>query len=88
MTYILEDDHITTPFGRYYLREVVDPYCSEYDASVLTDDQRRDIIDVVGVEALTEALERLYVADKHMKADEANRTIKLALRRLDGPHRP
>lgn len=82
MTYILDDDDIIGPSGRYYLREVVDPYCSEYAASVLTDDQRRAIFEAIGAEALNEALERLYAADKHLAGDDATQTVRLAQWRL------
>lgn len=82
MTYILDGDDIITPFGRYYLREVVDPYCTEWDASVLTVDQRRAIFEAIGPEALTEALKRLYAADKHLADENAAQTIKLAHWRL------
>ena len=82
MTYALDGDHIVGPNGRYYLREVVDPYCAEYDASTLTDDQRREVFDIIGSEALTAALEKLYAEQKHFDGDEAIQTIKLAQWRL------
>jgi len=84
MTHILDDDHIVTPSGRYHLREAVDPYCHEWNTSILTDDQRRAIFDVIGPKALTKALERLYAADKHLEGDDAAQTIKLAYWRLYG----
>lgn len=87
MTYILDGNDIITPFGRYYLREAVDPYCNEWDTSELTDDQRRAIFEAIGQDVLTEALGRLYVADKHLNGDDAVQTIKLAHWRLHG-HAP
>jgi hypothetical protein len=84
MTYILDGDDIITPSGRYYLREVVDPYCTEWSASDLSDDQRRAIIEVIGPEPLAEALQRLYAADKHLADENAAQTIKLAQWRLYG----
>ncbi len=83
-SYTLDGDHILGPSGRHYLREVVDPYCSEYAASDLSDDQRRAIFEAIGEEALTEALQRLYAADKHLEGDDATQTTRLAQWRLYG----
>lgn len=84
MSYIINDDYIVSPSGRYYLREVVDPYCHEWDTSDLTDDQRRAIFEAIGTEALIKSLGRLYAADKHLEGDDAAQTIKLTHWRLYG----
>lgn len=86
MTYRLDGDHVIdqtiNPAGRYYLREIVDPYCSEYTASILTDDQRRAIFETIGAAALADALGRLYAADRSFDDGEATQTVRLAQWRL------
>lgn len=84
--YVLKDDFITdnsvNPPQRYYLRELVDPYCAEYESSTLSDDQRRAMFEAIGAADLTAALERLFVSEKGYSKEDALRTIKLAQQRL------
>ncbi|WP_126420474.1 hypothetical protein [Asticcacaulis excentricus] len=90
MTYKLKDDCIidqtVEPPGRYYLREVVDPYCLEYCVSLLNDEKRRAIFEAIGPEALTEGLERIYAAAGSFDVGEAAQTVRLAEWHLYNAH--
>ena len=88
--YIIDGDYVVggaaEPVKRYYLREVVDPYFSEYTGSCLTDDQRRAIFEGVGIDALTDALKRLFTEDKYYHQEDAAQTVKLVQWKLYGSH--
>lgn len=62
--YAIEDFYIldltTQPVSRYYIRELLDYGCYEFESSKLNPEQKLKIINTLGLDVLTEVLAEYY----------------------------
>lgn len=79
-TMILDTE--SDPIPKIYIRELLDSGCSEYESSKLSDQQKLDIINALGLEILTQVLAKCFLQKGagYNAADEA----RFAWNKLNG----